>query len=314
MNKTNKGLVVIIIVIVLLFGVSSGFALNYHNKYKTTQGKYTNLQDDYDELEANYNTLDYQYDNLENNYNTLQSNYNSLQSNYNTLQSNYNNLQSNYEGLSDSYTSYQESIELRYGNGEDCKQFITPSDNSVQNSMKQALSYSNDGSLSWEDIQDINEWVRDHVIYNHDTFIGDVRNCYFYPSETIEFGYGDCEDQAVLMASMCLAEENVNWLFCAHVSYINNEGERVGHLFVIINVADDKMHIFDPTHSKQYSNPLEKWYYGEQPWRSDSSISEPEAFTEYEDDFGYSSLEIHKIFNSYTYKTFSSNQEFYDYF
>ena len=308
--KKYKKIAVIAVIFVILFSASTVSALFYQNQYTGVLSDYNDLEGDYDSLSSSYNSLQSRHDRKVNDYNSLQAQHDDLQSSYNSLQSQYNNLQSQYDmletgyyALDEEYEFYKEQIEVRYGDGGNCKKFITPDNIHVIGRTKLVLGHLSDGDLSWEDKIKINDWVYNTIEYNHDTFIGDRRNCYFYPSETLDLGYGDCEDQAALMASMCKAEEDVSWVYCASVSYIKN-GERVGHVFVINNIVDDQMYIFDQTHSDA----------GGGGWHSSSSMSEPEAISEYESAFGYSSLKIQKIFNEDMYHTFSSNQEFYDYF
>lgn len=298
--KQRVTTVFIIILAILLIGVF----YNGQSRYNYIKTEFDYLGDEYDILERQHNSLSNDYGNLETRYNNKVNDYNSLQtryenkvSDYNYLQSNYNSLQDNYESLGGSFDEYRQEIEFRYGDGDDCKLFITPDDYSVKSKTRNALGHYSDNDLSWDDKMDIFDWVVDNIDYNHDTFIGDRRNCFFYPSETIDLGYGDCEDQSVLYVSMCKSEEDVGWIYCTSVTYIKN-GERVGHVFVINNIVDDQMYIFDPTHS----------------WKSSSSMSEYNIISEYENHFGYYDLRILKIFNDDMYKTFSSNQEFFDYF
>jgi len=298
-----KKIVVIAIVFVILFATSTATALFYQNNYTNLFSDYNDLKGDYDSQLSSYNSLQLTYNNKVNDYNSLQNSYNSLQSQYNNIQSQLQNLQTEYSFLDDEYKYYKNQIEFRYGDGDDCKQFVTPNDPDVISKTMSVLGHPSDGDLSWDDKIKINDWVYNNIEYNYDTFIGTRRNCFFYPSETLDLGYGDCEDQAVLMASMCKAEEDVSWVYCASVSYIK-DGERVSHVFVINNIVDDQMYIFDQTHHRT-------WGGG---WHSSSSMSEPEAISEYESAFGYSSLRINKIFNEDMYLSFSSNQEFYDYF
>ena len=300
----SKKLAVVTIILIVLFSFISISILAYEeNRLSLKQNEYNMLQNNFNSLQSEHNKLTSDYSRLNSNYNSLQNNYNSLQSQYNNLQFQYEQLETGFSILDDEYKFYKNQIEFRYGDGGDCQQFVTPDDPDVIAKTRSVLGHYSDGDLSWDDKIKINDWVYNNIEYNYDTFIGTRRNCFFYPRETLEQGYGDCEDQAVLMASMCKAEEDVSWVYCASVSYIK-DGERVGHVFVINNIENDQMYIFDQTHSRV-------WGGG---WHSSTSMSEPEAISEYESAFGYSSLEIEKIFNDNMYRYFSSNQEFYDYF
>jgi len=265
------------------------------------------LESNYNSLNSQYNTLENNYENLQGNYNSLQSNYNTLQSNYNTLEYSYNNLETSYKSLDEDYQTYKNNIEFRFGDGSDCQLFITPNDVIVKQKTQSILGTDYDGVLSWDDMKKINNWVGNNINYNHDTFIGQIRNCYQYPSETLDLGWGDCEDHAVLMISLCKAEENVNWIHCAIIKFVKN-GENLYHACVFVNVADDKLFIFDPTDKPN-------WYeFWTDIWHSSSAKSEPDALNEYRLELGASSIQVLQIFNENWYHTFDNNQEFYNYF
>ena len=306
-----KKIVVIAVIFVILFSVSTVSALFYQNKYTTTLSNYNDLKGDYESLSSSYSSLQLKYDRKVNDYNSLQAQYNNLQSSYNSLQSQYSNLQSQYDELEtdyyvldENYEFYKNSIEIRYGYGSDCQGFITPKDSSVISTTKTVLGHSSDGDLSWDDMIDINSWVGSNIEYNYDTYIGEVRSCYQYPSETLDIERGDCEDHAVLMVSMCKAEGSAPWLYCAGVKFYKN-GEYHYHQCVFVNIAENKLYIFDPT-----TKP--SWFSGV--WHSSSSKSEESALDEYRNKLGASSITVTKIFNENTYHYFSNNQEFYDYF
>ena len=189
----------------------------------------------------------------------------------------------------------------------DCQLFITPDDSSVISKTRNILGHYSDGDLSWDDMKDINNWVGNNINYNHDTFIGQRRNCYQYPSETLDLGWGDCEDHAVLMVSLCKVEESVNWMYCAIIKFVKNN-EDYYHACVFVNVADDKLFIFDPTDKPS-------WYeFWTDVWHSSSSKLEPDALNEYRLELGASLIQVLKIFNDNMYHNFDSNQEFYDFF
>ena len=308
-QKYKTGFIIAVIFLIILSVSGSGALIYGLNRFKQLQSNYNTLNSDHNSLKSQYTSLKSEHNSLQSQYNTKKTEYNGLKSNYNNLQGNYNSLQNDYDSLMNQYEGYSKSIEFRYGDGDDCKIFVTPDDSTVASTTRSILGHYGDDDLSWNDMRDIFDWIVDNVEYNYDTFIGDRRNCYFYPSETLDFGYGDCEDQSVLMLSMCKAEEDVSWIYCAGVSYYSpKKGKTVAHIFVILDVADDKMYIFDPTHR------TEPFWGDEEGWESSSSKSEYEAILEYENYWGYSNLRIKKIFNNDFYRTFDSNQEFFDQF
>ena len=197
-------------------------------------------------------------------------------------------------------------IEVRYGIGENATHFITP-DNPDVIAYKDYI-ISSDGVLSWEDMDTIFDWIWWNTHYNYDTYVN-VDNGYFfgefwqYPNETLsnmdEWGYslGDCEDFAVLMASLCKAEENVDWLWCAELTLVD-DGIEYGHACIFIDVAGDKMYIYDPT-----------WN-----WTSRTSKPEQNALAQYISENGFDSVTVNAIFNEDVYIPFNNNQEFFDFF
>ena len=293
--------------------ISLLFAFFYQNQYANTLSDYNSLKSDYDSLslknnllQSNYNEKVSEYNSLQISYNEKANDYNSLQNSYNKKVTDFNSLQSQYDFLDiryDSMNSSYNSIMVRTGAGNDCKLFVTPDDSSVKTKTREVLGSGYNGSLTWDDKRKINNWVYDNIAYNHDTFIGSSQDCFLYPKETLSLRYGDCEDHAVLMASMCKAEEDVSWVYCASISYTTSSGETVGHVFVINDIVDNQMHIFDPTSGDGWGNG----------WDSGTSKSEPEAIRQYEEYFHCSSLRVNKIFNEDMCIYFGNNQEFFDF-
>jgi len=294
--KRYKIVTILLIFLILILSISVGAIYSYSNN------KYDLLKHDYNQMKKLKEKYSSECKDLEVDVLTLEKNIDDLQFDYSNLKSDYYDLKNRYNQLQGEYVDYTESIEFRYGYGTDCQLFITPNDGDVKIATRNALGHYSDGDLSWEDMRDINDWIHNNIYYNHDTFIGDYSNCYFYPEETLEFGYGDCEDQAVLMISMCLAEADVSWIYCARIEYDNK-----AHLFVILDVDGNKMFIFDPTNAK-------KGWFWEDGWSSEYSTTEYEALNDFANYFGISFPRVTKIFNENTYRTFNNNQDFYDYF
>ena len=159
-----------------------------------------------------------------------------------------------------------------------------------------------DGNLSWEDMKVINDWVHNNIIYNNDTFFDYETGQFFgsfwmYPNETLKYRFGDCEEYATLMISLCKAEQNVNWLWCALTNVTDANGTK-GHAIVFVNVEDDRLYIFDPTAG----------------WNSSAAMSEQEALNEYCSVFGYDHIDIIAVFDENNYYSFNSNQDFFNWF
>jgi len=297
----NAGTAILGIFLIVSLSINGIGFLSYTNLQQENE----KLEQDYDSLNQSYNSLHQQYSSLQENYNSLNSQYTTLQSKYNTLQLNYTSLdlkyktlQTDYNSIKTLYDSIVNNINKRAGLPQYTKQFITPDNSKIKAKTKEILGSNYNGKLTWDDMDKIYNWVHNNIKYNYDVdksaSKGNVwGECWLYPSETLEKKRGDCEDQALLFVSLCLAEEKVGWIFCAE---LNVGGD--GHMAVFINVANDMMNIYDPTNG--YKSPY--------------SMSESEAINHYKSVMGYSYVKVKAVFNQQYYKTFSNNQEFYDWF
>lgn len=242
--------------------------------YANLQTDYSVLESDYNNLTANYNSLQFDLNNLTLDYNNLVSNYSDLQSDYNNLQSDYNDLVSDYDLLSfeygllqedydvlqEDYDSYvnayeelRESVNLRCLHPtEQEKTLITPDDPDVQNlvlSVTGGWSDPSDWNEFWDDYKKLYDWVVDNIEYRNDGFYpilpsyvsGDVqqyREMWQLPSETLDCREGDCEDMAILLASLLYCYNRKEYaVYCIVVT---------GHMGVCFPVKDDKICILDP--------------------------------------------------------------------
>jgi len=275
----------------------------WQNKYNNLQQNYSNLQSQYNSLQNNYNKLQSQYNTLLNNYSNLQNNYNSLQNDYNTLQNQYNYLQT-------TYNNYVNLVNMRQPSGSEKCKFITPDDNSIKTKTASILGSKFDGDLSLHEVRDLNDWVFEHIDYNYDIYVGKKghigEECWQYPNETLKLGHGDCEDKALLLASMCLSQQKVGWLYCAEVELTKN-GEKMGHVCIFINVEGDKLYIVDPT----WRNTDFPYDGG---WHSTEARIESSALDEYRKENDFDSIRVKSVFNMNIYKSFSNNEDFYNWF
>jgi len=292
-----------IIVAGLVFAlvISGIFGGASYSKYSEIKGEYDSLVKEHNESNANWQRK----------YNNLQNQYNNLQSNYNNLQNQYNNLQNQYNLLNSTYHNYKDMVEMRMPDtGAEKRGFLTPDDDSVKTKAASILGGGFDGSLSAGDIDKINDWIYNHIDYNHDVYVGKKgkigKECWQYPSETLSLGYGDCEDQALLVTSMCLAEEKAGWLYCAEVEFTKGS-EKINHVCIFIDVQDDKMTIVDPTlKNDDWLNPGG--------WISTEARHESSALDDYRKAMGADSIRVKSVFNMNVYKPFSNNEAFYNWF
>jgi len=321
--------VVIAFLIVGIVGVSIAIAesINYAKikiqksdiaeKYSHLEKNYESLNESFNEIQSGYNSLQQEHSVLQNQHNNLQSKYDSFNISYNSililyseLQSSHNSLQQNYNKLMNDYNSIVSQwndlvgdwnavivfLDDRYGN--DTTKFITPNDPDVI-SVKNSI-ISSDGDINFEDMKTINNWVNNNTAYNNDTFF-DYKNGQFFesfwmfPNETLRYTFGDCEEYATLMVSLCKAEENVDWLWCA-LTNVTDESGIAGHAMVFVNVGDDKLYIFDTTSG----------------WHSPSAMPENEALNDYCSSFGYDRIDVTAVFDENSYYAFNSNQDFFN--
>jgi len=303
-SKKYKKISSSVLILIVLLLVSSGiFSVYEMNKYNSLTNDYDSLSSSYNEKVSEYNTLSSRYDSMQSSYNSIQNNYDTLQNNYNSLQSSYNSLQNNYNSLQSSSDSYKRTVEIRYGDGADCEQFITPSNPSVISATTSALGHSSDGDPSWNDMIAINNYVGNNIKYNYDTFDGTREDCWLYPGETLSRGYGDCEDHALLMVSMCKAEGSATWLWCAEIKLQDG----TGHMCVFVKVTGGNLFIFEPTSRPEY-------FFGwmiHGAWNSGTGKPVYQALQQYENEcWSGQTVTVLKIFNEQTYNTFNNNQEF----
>ncbi len=282
------------------------------SKHQSLQQKYDSLSWDYNNLQSKYNSLNSKYESLNNSYNNLQSSYDNLQSSYTSLQQDYSNLMNDYNSLviewNDLVSDWNElvsnwsivmkSLGDRIGN--DTRIFITPNDPDVISAKNSIIS--SDGILDWDDMSTINEWVYNNIHYNNDTFFdyktGDFYGSFWmYPNETLEYKFGDCEEHATLMVSLCKAEQDVDWIWCAHTNLTDIEGT-VGHAMVFISVEGDNLYIYDPTAG----------------WNSSAAMPPQDALEEYCSVFGYNHIDVLEIYNEDITYRFNNNEEFYNWF
>lgn len=234
-----------------------------HNEIVEIREAYYNLKDDYISKSADYDFL-----NL----------------------SNPGYLPNEYDAVAYELKFYVDLIEERLAYGKARTNFVTPNDIDVITAKNDVIE--EDGELSLVDIEKISTWVSDTIEYNHDTFNAYVESCWFYPSETLKRGYGDCEDYATLKLSMCKAEENVDWLWGVQIEG-NCSGKMVCHILMFAEV-DDNMIIYGSTSD---------WCSGPRPER--------DAFDIYGKYMRWTDLRIRSIFNDRAYHSFVDNDDFF---
>jgi hypothetical protein len=158
------------------------------------------------------------------------------------------------EYMLNGYSNIRNQIHLRFGQGEGCKQFITPDDEKVSKKASAIAGYfTDDPSEIWNDYDKLYRWIVNNIEYSHDSYLpyipftlgGDIewrQECWKMPEETLEDGFGDCEDMALLLTSLLLSYN----LHTYGVWAIEISGDNGGHLAVAFPVADNNLAILDP--------------------------------------------------------------------
>jgi hypothetical protein len=162
------------------------------------------------------------------------------------------------------YSVILDFIYERFGMVEDdAKQFVTPDDETVGELVDLLVSpFNGDWNKAWDDMQYLYSWVSNNIEYSHDTplpilpedlYVGGDLGWYGefwqYPVETLYLGYGDCEDQALLLTSMIKNYgQGKTYAYCVGIS--NGES---GHMAVFMFVEGGNLVILDPAGS-YYTN------------------------------------------------------------
>jgi len=116
------------------------------------------------------------------------------------------------------------------------KLYITPDDPIVKKKIQQIINFKPFLEAEWEALRD---WMVEEIEYQSDIvkYGGDH---WQLPRETLTLGVGDCEDQAILLASMlraCGYESDGVYVLYGMVPDHETEGLE-GHAWVLFKVVD----------------------------------------------------------------------------
>ena len=158
----------------------------------------------------------------------------------------------------DQYSGLKEQVDIRLASTpEDSQSFITPSDSSVSSIVQEITGgYSENVNRYWSDFDKMYRWVVKNITYSYDSYTpilpstlsGELtwhKGCWQTPRETLEARTGDCEDMAVLLASMLRSYNEGRyriWVLRIHSSV----PEEKGHLAVAFPVKGGNLTILDP--------------------------------------------------------------------
>lgn len=223
------------------------------NLYDTLEASYSILQSSYSILQSNYSILQGDYTCLDEEYNSLNNEYSKLKNDYDSLQDNYQSLLSLYMDYQSVYDHLLSTLDLRWHHpNENEKLLITPYDPAVTQIVFQITggwSDPSDWNEYWDDLEAMYNWVVDNIEYRYDGlfpilpenplgFIDYFDEMWQFPNETLTLRTGDCDDMAILLASMILSYNDCEYI----VECVVTEH----HVALYFPVADDKICILDP--------------------------------------------------------------------
>jgi hypothetical protein len=294
------GIGIFILVIIVIFGITHENISALSIQINTIQTNYDQLLEKYVEKQTAFNNLQAEYANLQTEHTALQSEYDLLNQNYEKLSGQFNeyqqiaiippyiytknrNMTIAFNKLAGTIEYWEEPFdtleyELYLGNitrsiaddpdnlvkltaddgeyyyVEDMTLFVDPS--SFKNVIPGLYSQSeNDDSF----IKEVWNIVTQLATYSKE--IGETPR---YPLETFLEGGGDCEDTAILFASMILAAP-VDWKVQLVYMDIDNPGnpQTVNHVIVYIDTGQTSYLIDTTTNEvmQPYTDGVTGWYY-----------------------------------------------------
>jgi len=212
--------------------------------------------------------------------------------------------------MQNQYSNLREQINLRFGQGEDCQEFITPDNENISAKANEiAGNYSDDTNELWRDYEKLYRWVVNNIEYSNDSrfpFIPATlgsdpvwrQECWRMPDETLVDEVGDCEDMALLLASLMLSYNNQGYAVWA-ITISNEDG---GHLAVAFPVAGDKLTILDPA-GNYYTG-----YFSGRLRSDDINRAVNDWLSHWKKEMP--NAEISSIFSNKLYREFSNTEEF----
>ena len=153
------------------------------------------------------------------------------------------------------YDSLKRQMDVRVGDTpEDRQSFITPSDSLVSAKVLEVTGgYSGDVSDYWRDCERLYRWVVSNISYSYDSYMPILpesisggliwqQDYWRMPEETLEDETGDCEDMAVLLASMLRSYNEGEY----RIWVLIIRSEESGHAAVAFPVQGGRLTILDP--------------------------------------------------------------------
>jgi len=289
-----------------------------HNLLNET---YTDLSQNYTQLENTFAILESLHDELRLNYAQLNATYNELNQNYTSLETEYANLNSAYNTLNATHISYILAYQKLLSEvnffvlhpKEDDESFITPDDQAIIDKVQEITggwSDPSDWSEYWIDVKAMYDWVVNNIKYRYDgpypilpldpsSPMTLLEEMWQFPNQTLALGKGDCDDMAILLASMIYSYGSQKYFVeCIWIT---------AHLAVYIPVSGGNICILDPA-GQYYTNSGPSSYSITQ---KDIS-TEVNAWLDYWDSMypEHSPHVVYLVFSAYLYEYFGDTAAF----
>ncbi len=223
-------------------------------------------------------------------------------------------LKAERDRVVEGYASLREQINLRLGIGQDCQSFITPDDPEISAKVLEITGGYSEEKL-WKHYARLFQWIMKNIKYSLDSPVPVLpesvdgtleweEDFWRAPVETIKDGTGDCEDIALLLASMLL---NYNQRrYPAWIVGVKSTGPQPrAHMAVAIPSKNNQFSFFDIP-GRYYTPFATVGGFGSQ--------AVPLAVAHWLNHLEKEMLDpqIYVVFSENFYQEFSSNQEFID--
>ena len=232
----------------------------------------------------------------------------------NAIKPEVDSLKTERDQILSSYGNLRREINLRLGIGQDSQRFITPDDPEISAKVQEITGGYSEEEL-WQDYGRLFQWIVRNIEYSLDcrapllpeSINGTLEwgeDFWRMPVETIRDGAGDCEDIALLLASMLLSYNQGRfpiWVVGVKATGSNPRA----HIAVAIPSENNQLTIFDiPGH---YYTPFSTM-------GGFGSKDVPLAVDLWQTHLGKDlpGTQIYVAFSENFYQEFSGNQEFID--
>ena len=213
------------------------------------------------------------------------------------------------------YSYFREQIYTRLADGPSIQRYFTPHEPAISAIVQEITGgYSPEKEEWWKDTSRMNRWVCDNIKYTTDSYLPILpanvsedliwqRDFWRLPVETLQDEAGDCEDVALLLASM-LSNYNEGRL---EVWIIGVQNENRRHIAVAYPVEGGLITVLDPA-GNYYT-----WHYSWSELRAyDVAVVIRDWLRDWESVMP--DAEVYAIFSDQYYMPFSGTEEFVNWF